>query len=278
MSQAPRLLLLDGTSVVRRVYEAIPGEDSPERVQGALQASMHSIMRALKDHQPTHFLAAFDAGGTTWRHELMPGFKANAPQMYSGLREGLVTLFNRMDEHKFAWTCAEGVEADDVIATIATRAARRGFEVVVASNDIDMCALIQDGVQVYGHFAKQWRNAEWLARTHGISPLQVADYLAMIGDDRKGIPGVPGVGPSRAKSMLNEYGSLESILENIMIINGKFTWAMRTMGEDLLLWRNVLRLKLDCPVSIRPAELALPNRAREAKPSRAQVQAEVPCY
>ena len=265
MSQAPRLLLLDGTSVVRRVYEAVPGDDSPSRVEGALSASLHSIMRSLKEHQPTHFLAAFDAGGKTWRHGLMPEFKANRPQMYQGLRDNMPVLFSRLDDHKFAWACAEGVEADDVIATIAKKAVHRGFEVIVASNDIDMCVLLADGVKVYGHFSKEWRGLNWLSRVHGIAPHQIPDYLAMIGDEGKGIRGVPGVGTSRAKAMLNEYGDLETILEHIMDITGKFTWLMRTMGEELLLWRNVLRLKFDCPVSIRPAELALPNRTREPK-------------
>lgn len=269
MSTPPRLLLLDGTSVVRRVYEAVPGDDGPQRVDGAITASLHSIKRSLGEHQPTHFLAAFDHDGPTWRHALMPAFKATRKPMFTGLRDGLPNLFSNMTDLGFAWSCTEGVEADDVIATIAQRAVRRGFEVIVASNDLDMCVLLEDGVKVYGHFAKEWRGMDWLTSVHGISPLQIPDYLALIGDDRKNIPGLKGVGPARAKALLNEYGDLESILAEPLDLPGRNGWLIRGLSDELRQWRNVLRLKFDVPVQIRPADLALPNRQKEPRPSKA---------
>jgi 5'-3' exonuclease len=273
MTARPKLLLLDGTSVVRRVYEAVPGDKTPGRLDGVLQATMHSIMRSLKEHQPTHFLGAFDAGGPTWRHGLMPTFKLNAPKMDPDLREAMPTLFDRMSEHGFAWVCAPGVEADDVIGTIGVKAYQRGFDVIVASNDIDMCALLEHGLSVYGHFSKEWRGVDWLSRVHGISPQQVPDYLALIGDDRKNIPGVRGIGSTRAKGLLNQYGDLESIIQNASELPGKHCYLIERLGDELRLSRDVLRLKLDVPVSIKPAELALPNRPREARPARVPTEA-----
>ena len=212
MTAPQTLLLLDGTSVVRRVYEAVPGEDSAARVDGAITASLHSIKRALSEHQPTHFLAAFDHGGSTWRHELMPGFKATRAPMYPGLRDALPRLYADMEALGFSWISSPGVEADDVIATIASRAAARGFNVIVASNDVDMCALLTSGVRVYNHFAKAWRNEDWLGAEWGISPAQVPDAMALIGDERKSVPGIFGIGIKVAAKLLTEHKDLEGVI------------------------------------------------------------------
>lgn len=260
MTAQQTLLLLDGTSVVRRVYEAVPGEDSAARVDGAITASLHSIKRALSDHQPTHFLAAFDHGGCTWRHELMPGFKATRAPMFQGLRDALPRLYAAMQEIGLSWTSPAGVEADDVIATIATRAASRGFHVVVASNDVDMCALLTTGVRVYNHFAKAWRNEGWLAEQWGIAPEQVPDAMALVGEEKKSVPGIFGIGTKVAAKLLAEHKDLEGVISAASSMKGKLGPRIVEGASACRLARRLFTLKRDVDLTISPRQLALPNR------------------
>lgn len=256
----PKLLLLDGTSVVRRVWEAVPGEPGPARVDGALTASMHSIKRALAEHQPTHFLAAFDAAGKTWRHDLFEQYKEARPPMFEGLRAALPQLFAQMDSLGFAWASPPGVEADDVLATVSVRAVARGFDVIVASNDVDLCSLLSEDVRVYSHFAKEWRGKEWLEKNLGVRPEQIADYMALVGLDKKSVDGVAGVGPKTAARLLAEHGTLEGVLAAASEIPGKLGERLRSAGNLCRRNRQLFTLKRDVEINIRPSQLALPNR------------------
>ncbi|ABM97009.1 5'-3' exonuclease [Methylibium petroleiphilum] len=264
MSTRPKLLLLDGTSVVRRVYEAVPGDDGPARVDGAITASMHSIKRALGEHLPTHFLAAFDDGGPTWRHQLLPTYKSTRKPMYEGLRAALPRLYRDMESLGFSWVSPPGVEADDVIGTIAHRAAARGFEVVIVSNDVDMCALLSANVRVYNHFAREWRDETWLASQIGITPAQVSAYIGLVGEEKKSVPGVAGVGPKTAAKLLAQHGDLDGVLAAAAEMPGKIGERLRAGAEACRLSQALGTLKLDVDLSIRPSQLALPNRNRLA--------------
>ena len=221
---------------------------------------MHSIKRALAEHQPTHFLAAFDAGGRTWRHDLFPEYKESRAPMYQGLREALPRLYSEMESLGFAWASPVGVEADDTLGTVAVRAAARNFDVVVATHDVDMCALLAYGVRVYSHFAKEWRDAAWLEKQTGVSPERVVDYMALVGLDKKSIDGVEGVGPKTAAKLLAEHGTLDGVLAAAGSIPGKLGERLRSAEALCRRNRQLFSLKLDVEVNLRPSQLALPNR------------------
>ncbi|MBG6083110.1 5'-3' exonuclease [Rubrivivax gelatinosus] len=256
----PKLLLLDGTSVVRRVWEAVPGEEGPQRVEGVLAASMHSIKRALAEHQPTHFLAAFDAGGTTWRHALFESYKMTRPPMFAGLRAALPQLYAQMEALGFAWVSPPGVEADDTLATVSVRAAARGFDVVVVTNDMELCVLLVHGVRVYSHFARAWRDAAWLEKRLGVRPHQVPGHMALVGLEKKSVPGVKGVGPKTASRLLVEHGTLEAVLAAAPQIPGKLGERLREAAPLCRRNLQLFTLKTDVVVGLRPSQLALPNR------------------
>lgn len=263
----PTLLLVDALGVLRRVYGAMPGEDSPQKADGALTSAWHSIRRALREHGPTHFACCFDHGGKTWRHELYPDYKASRDPMPDCLRQQLPGY---IDEFRVAGLTAlsvPGVEADDTIATLALRAAARGFRVIVLTNDKDMLWLLTHGVQIYDHFGNGWRDAAWVHTRHfGITPAQVPDYLALMGDDSDDIPGVPTIGERTAAKLLIEHGDLDGVLAAAACdgdLRGRGATALREHASTAALSLKLATLKTDVPLgNLTPRHLVLPQELR----------------
>jgi DNA polymerase-1 len=263
----PRLLLVDGTSVVRRIYEKVAsvqagksaekGQDSPELADGALKSSWGSFLRGLREHEPTHFLAAFDHGGQTWRHRVYPNYKADRKPMARCLAEALPGFLERMNNAGMRTLRVPDVEADDTIATLALKAVARGFEVILAASDKDMYKLLESGVKVYDHFQSEWRDADWVRNRFGVSPSQMTDYLALMGDETDGIPGIDGVGEKTAAKLLLEHGDLESVLA-ATDIKGKVGERLRDGAGVARLSRALAALKTDVELGITPRDLRIP--------------------
>lgn len=255
----PTLLLADGTSIVRRVDKAVKGEDTAEKAEGALRSSWGSFMRALREHEPTHFLAAFDHGGETWRHRLYPDYKAHREPMPTHLATQLPGFLERMNNAGLRTLRVPDVEADDTIATLALRAVARGFKVIVLASDKDMFKLLASGVCVYDHFEPAWRDETWVMERYGVTPAQMTDYLALLGDDTDGIPGVPGVGEKTAAKLLGEYGDLAGVLAAAPEIKGKLGERLREGAGSAQLSRALAALKTDVDLGISPNDIRLPR-------------------
>lgn len=263
-STAPKLLLLDGMNIVRRVYEAVKGDDTPERADGALRSSWGSFMRGLREHQPTHALAAFDAGGRTWRHELFANYKVDRKPMAESLRAALPGFLERLNNAGLRTLRMPGVEADDTITTLAVKAASRGFEVVVLSTDKDLLVLLDKGIKVYDHFAGEFRDEAWVRnKFHGIRPAQMTDFLGLCGDDIDGIPGVEQIGAKTAAKLLLEHGDLDTVLANAASIKGKLGERLRLCAPDALLSRQLATMKTDLALGLTPRDIALPRSLQE---------------
>jgi 5'-3' exonuclease len=258
----PVLLLVDGMNVVRRVYEAVPGNDD-NKVEGVLASSWGSIMRALREHGPTHFLAAFDHGGPTWRHKLYPDYKVSRDPMAPALRESMPWFLGRLNEAGLRALSVPGVEADDVIATLAMRAIERGFRVIVLSTDKDLCRLVEHGVELRDHFKNCWRDQAWVRERFGVLPRQITDYLALVGDDMDDIPGVPGVGVKTAVKLLAEYGDVKGVLAAAPDIKGKLGESLRQNAPLAMLSFRLASLKLDVDLGrLTPRDIQLPQEMR----------------
>lgn len=282
----PKLLIVDGTNVVRRVYEANKGpkgaeaEHTPERAEGSLRSSWGSIRRALEEHQPTHFFAAFDAGGNTWRHQLYPAYKANRGPTPEPLKAAMPGFLERLNNAGLRSMAVPGYEADDVMTTLAVKAAQRGFEVVVLSTDKDMCALLDHGIQVRDHYTPEWRDHAYVLRRFGVRPNQMLDFLALMGDDSDGIPGIRNIGPATAAKLLTEYQTLDGILAqatSLEGIKGKLGERLRQDAETARLCRALTELKLDAPLgALSPRDLTVPAGFLAAMESYARPAAPVP--
>ena len=240
------LLLIDGFNVVRRIYEAVPGPDSPQKAEGAVNASIASLRRALEEHEPTHVLAAFDHGGSTWRHELFPAYRANRRPMPEPLKEALPELFKRIVALGVPIALIPGVEADDVIATAFGRWKATGRKsATILSTDKDLTALVADGARVWDHFSHHWRDEAWIQGKFGVPTRLVHDLLALTGDSADGIPGVPGVGVKTAAKWLNTCGSLEQLLAEAITVPGKAGEALCEHLETVRLARQLVSFKTD---------------------------------
>ncbi|KVP17315.1 5'-3' exonuclease [Burkholderia ubonensis] len=207
-----KLLLFDGLNILRRCYEANPAPDSMDKAQSAASVALQSMKRGLREHSPSHCLAIFDHGGPTWRHELYPDYKANRKPMSEFLAVELVHMKDRMAESGWPLMAHPGEEADDSLQGVSHAAVAEGEEVVVLTTDKDLVRLVAQGVKVYNHFDREWRDAAWCQARFGVHPGLLTDFLALMGDSVDNIPGVDGIGKITAANLLNEYGALPEIL------------------------------------------------------------------
>lgn len=246
------LLLIDALNIVRRVFEASSGEDSPEKVATALKNSLSSFRRALAEHRPTHVLAVFDHGGQTWHHGLLPAYKSTRKPMYDGLRVAMPGFRqNLRGTLGLVSVAIPEVEADDVIGTAATRwKERSNSRCTVLSTDKDLLQLLALGVDIYNHFERKRHDDEWLRDHLRIEPSQVCDYLALVGDRSDDIPGVESVGPKTAARLLADYGTLSKILDSAKEIGGAVGQKLESQSEAALLSLRLVTLKRDVPVGV----------------------------
>lgn len=208
----PHLLVVDGLGVVRRIFEAMPEDDSPQKAQGCLASAWGSFMRAVRDNNPTHFLAAFDFGGRTFRNDIFADYKAGRSPMCEHLRAALPDFIERLKTAGLPALRIQGVEADDVMATVSTKSRERGFKVTVLTNDKDMLRLIDFGVQIKDHFTGEQRDEAYVEKRLGVPSKLVSDALALIGDVSDNIPGVKNVGVITASKLLRVYGSFDAVM------------------------------------------------------------------
>lgn len=258
----PRLLILDGNNIVRRIYEARRDAPSDERLSGTVTATLASVRRALREIAPTHALAVFDFGGPTWRHEQFPGYDKGRSPMADELRDALPGMQSTItDELGVRCLAVPGLEADDTIATVALRWQAAGHgTTVVCSRDKDMLTLLPHGVHVRDHFAREWLDAAYVQEKFGVEPQQLRDYLALRGDKTDGVPGVPGIGPAIAVDLLNRFGTLEACLEQARIIPGQPGRRLREGRREAAMSLALVSFKTDVPLGLTWAALKLVGR------------------
>lgn len=254
------LLLADGLNIVRRVYEANPGNDSPEKADGAVRSSLASFRRALVEHRPSHFLAVFDHGGPTWRHELYPQYKAKRKPMPAELQARIPDIREQLAAMALAHCSVPGVEADDVIPTVGLRWKRtRPGRVIVLSTDKDLAVLLPAGIEVRDHFKPEWRDEAWVLAKYGVPAALLGDFLALMGDSTDGIPGVPGIGQKTAAKLLLEFGSLDALLARAGEVKGKVGESLRASIGEAQLSKQLVSFKTDLTLGLTWRSLRCPE-------------------
>jgi protein Xni len=249
------LLLVDALNLIRRVYAAQPGEDGPERAAGACVSSAQSLRRALRQCSPTHAACVFDGEGKSWRHELDPGYKEGHAPMPEALREALDDYREAFREIGVASLGFPGLEADDVVATIAVKAAAAGASVIVLSTDKVFGELLPSGVRVRDHFRGRDTDAAGVVEKFGVRPDQLADYLGLVGDRGNNIPGVPGIGSKSAAALLARFATLEEALRSADTVEGKLGERLREHAETARLCRRLVGLRTDLELGTNLNEL-----------------------
>jgi len=238
-------LIVDGLNLIRRIYAGTPAGEALAHFDAALTATVQSLRRALTELSPTHAVVVFDSTEPTWRHELYPEYKAGRKPMPDELREGLDRYREAFAELGVSSVSKPGVEADDVVATLATAVASRGGKAIILSTDTAFCQLLSERISVRDHFEKRELDEAYVRKKLGVGPGDLVDLWALAGSATTHVPGVPGVGPKTAARLLAEHGSLEGVLDAAASIKGKLGESLRENGDVARLSQKLARLRSD---------------------------------
>lgn len=244
------LLLVDGFNLIRRIYEAGPPEPAIEEV---VSRSVRSLERALEYHKPTHACCVFEYHDTTWRHLLYRDYKKGRAPTPGALLTGLGTFIEGFGMAGVKAVAVQSYEADDVIATLATGAARGGGDAVILATDKMYLQLLCERIRVFDHFAGRFVTAEDVKTRFGVAPGQLIDYWAMTGDATNNVKGVSGVGPKSARSLLEQFGDLASIMADAG--DARLPARVRAQEHAAITARRLVTLKVDVAVGINLKEL-----------------------
>tara|TARA_B110000902_G_scaffold254531_1_gene318668 strand:- start:427 stop:3147 length:2721 start_codon:yes stop_codon:yes gene_type:complete len=247
-----RIFIIDGSSYLYRAYHAMPPlTTSDGRPTGAIKGVTNMLMTLKKDSEGSPIIVTFDAKGKTFRNDIYESYKANRPPMPDDLREQLVPLKNVCRAIGFPLIEIEGVEADDVIATLVRIAKENNFKSVISSLDKDLMQLVEDpSAKMMNTMTHQIFDEEKVFEKFGVKPNQIRDMLALTGDTSDNIPGVPKVGQKTAAKWLNEFKDLEGIKSNAGSIKGVVGENLRNSLDSLDRNVELVSLKNDVEIGV----------------------------
>ena len=248
MSNDNTLFLVDGSSYLYRAYHALPKlTNSAGEPTGALLGVANMLRRLLNDANSENIAVVFDAKGPTFRHEMYALYKANRPPMPADLRQQIEPIHEIVRLLGLPLIQVAGVEADDVIGTLAARAAAENMDCIISTGDKDMAQLVNDHVSLINTMTNTHMDADGVVEKFGVSPAQIVDFLALTGDKADNIPGVEKCGPKTAAKWLNEWQDLEGVMTNADKVKGKIGEYLRAALETLPLSQDLatIRIELD---------------------------------
>ena len=256
MSNKPTLYLVDGSSYLYRAFHALPNlNNSAGEPTGALLGVANMLKRLLNEEQPEYIAVVFDARGPTFRHELYPQYKANRPPMPGDLRKQVDAILDFTRLLGLPLLQVEGVEADDVIGTLAREAEQAGLDCVISTGDKDMAQLVSEKTTLTNTMTDTQTDREGVVEKYGVRPEQFIDFLALTGDKSDNIPGVEKCGPKTAAKWLNSWDSLDGVVENADQVGGKIGGYLRDALEQLPLSRELATIRRDLDLEYKPEEL-----------------------
>ena len=252
------IILVDGSSYLYRAYHALPPlTTSKNQPTGAIKGVISMIKRVLIDHPDSPLAVVFDAKGKTFRHDMYSEYKANRPPMPEDLVQQIEPIHRIISLMGIKLIMIPGVEADDVIGTLAEQARQKKLNTVISTGDKDMTQLVCDNVSVVNTMSGELLDENGVMNKFGVGPDLITDYLALIGDKSDNVPGVDKVGPKTAVKWLNEYKNIEGIKKNAESIGGKVGENLRSSIETLDLAHELVKIKTDVPLEITIEDLAV---------------------
>ena len=266
----PRLLLLDGHSLAYRAFFALPVENfstTTGQPTNAVYGFTSMLINVLRDEQPTHIAVAFDVSRATFRSEEYAEYKANRSASPSEFKGQVSLIKEVLAALRVTTVELEGFEADDVIATLTTQAYAAGYETLICSGDRDAMQLVSDRVTLL----YPRKGVSDLARMtpaavqdkYGVVPGEYPDIAALVGESSDNLPGVPGVGPKTAAKWINQFGSLDEVVNRVDEIKGKAGESLRTHLADVIRNRRINALVCDLTLPVEPTDLVMQPWDRE---------------
>ncbi len=260
-----RFAIIDGSSYIFRAYYAIRGlSNSKGLPTNAIFGFTNMLIKTIKDLEPEYLVVTFDSKAPTFRSDIYEKYKANRPPPPPDLEEQIKWIRKILDAWGIKVIEMPGYEADDIIATIVKKLKTKGIESVIVSGDKDLMQLIDDETVMYDSMKDKIYEPQDVVEKFGVKPEQMLDFLAMAGDSIDNIPGIPGVGPKTASSLLKQYGSIEGIYEHIEELKPRLREKFLEHKEQLSISRELVRLKDDLPVEMDNLEdFRIPEPDRE---------------
>ena len=258
------LLLVDGSSYLYRAFHAMPSlTNSKGSPTGAAYGITNMLKRILSERQPDYMAVVFDARGPTFRDEMFSAYKATRAAMPDELRVQIEPIHELVRALGIPLLQVSGVEADDVIGTLARQAARKGIHTEMSTSDKDMAQLVDDDITMVNTMDGGALDVQGVSQKFGVPPALIVDYLALIGDTSDNIPGVPKVGPKTAVKWLQEHGSLDAIMAHADQITGKVGESLREHLDRIPLSRDLATIRCNVPLDVGVEDLVPGEPDRE---------------
>lgn len=267
MKTTAPFILVDGSSYLYRAYHAM-GQANLTNTQGQATGAIYGVVnmlrKLLRDYDPEHIAVVFDAKGKTFRNEMYAEYKATRPPMPDDLREQIAPLHGVVRAMGLPLLMVSGVEADDVIGTLAQQATDLKIDTVISTGDKDMTQLVNEHVTLINTMSNTMTDIAAVHEKYGIAPNRIIDYLALMGDKADNIPGVASIGPKTATKLLQQYNSLKGIITHADEVKGKMGEKLRETAVDLPLSYQLATIKLDVKLDDTPTSLQLKQPDNEA--------------
>lgn len=250
------VILVDGSSYLFRAYHAMPPlTNSAGHPTGAIFGVINMIGKLLEQYQPENIAVVFDAKGKNFRHALFEDYKAHRPPMPDGLRVQIAPIHQIIEALGIPLLVIEGVEADDVMGTLAHQATQNSQEALLSTGDKDMAQLVNQHISLVNTMNDTVMTPDTVFDKFGVTPAQIIDYLALMGDSSDNIPGIPKCGAKTAAKWLAEYGSIDNLIAHADDIKGKIGESLRANLAQLKLSQQLTTIKLDCELPVQLADL-----------------------
>ena len=256
-------ILVDGSSYLFRAFHALPELTNSQGLQtGAIYGVLNMLRKLVDTYQPEYMAVVFDAKGKTFRDELYPQYKAHRPPTPPELSSQVAPLLELVRATGLPMLQVPGVEADDVIGTLAEQATEVGWKTVISTGDKDLAQLVNGQVSLINTMNDSCMDEQGVLDKFGVEPGQIIDYLSLVGDSSDNIPGIPKVGPKTAAKWLSQYGSLDALVAHAGDVKGKVGESLRTHLDQLPLSKELATIRCDLALglelhdlSVRPPEL-----------------------
>jgi DNA polymerase-1 len=261
-SKVADLVLFDGSSYIYRAFHALPPlANSRGEPTGAIHGVLNMLLGFIAECQPTHVGVVFDASGKTFRDDLFAEYKAHRAPMPDDMRTQIEPILAILRANGLPVLRIDGVEADDVIGTLACRAASAGQKVLISTGDKDMAQLVNESITLINTMSHTRLDRDGVKAKFDVYPEQIIDYLALVGDASDNIPGIDKVGPKTAAKWLNQYGTLDNLLARMSEIQGKVGDNLRAGLATLELSRKLATISIDLelPLSVEQLRPAAPD-------------------
>ena len=283
MTSPSQLLLVDGSSYLYRAYHAMPdlravAGDPSSQATGAIRGMINMLQSLKKDYPYEHVACVFDAKGPTFRDEWYPAYKANRSPMPEDLRSQIEPIHDLVRLLGWSVLTVPGVEADDVLGTLAKWAAAQGHSVVISSGDKDLSQLVDESIMIFDTMGQKKRDVAGVKAEFGVSPQQMIDYQTLVGDSVDNVPGVPKVGPKTAVKWLEKYGSLDGILAHKEEITGVVGENLRSSLEWLPMAAKLVTIRVDCDLGDHLPQWPNPEAMAHLKRQEPEPQALLQFY